>query len=42
MAVKKTLSQTKKKSIPTDGHYRETAHHYGVLIQAHNECNHIL
>jgi hypothetical protein len=31
-----------EKSIPTDGHYRVTAHQYGVLIQAHNECNHIL
>jgi hypothetical protein len=29
-------------SIPTDGHYRVTARHYGVLIQACNECNHIL
>jgi hypothetical protein len=31
-----------EKSIPTDGHYRVRANHYGVLIQARNECNHIL
>jgi hypothetical protein len=29
-------------STPADGHYRVTAHHYGILIQARNECNHIL
>jgi hypothetical protein len=31
-----------EKSVPSDGHYRITAHHYGVLIEARKECNHIL
>jgi hypothetical protein len=31
-----------EKSIPTGGHYQVRANHYGILIQARNEFNHIL